>query len=79
MDEEAFDNLMRQARRGETAAVLAAVAGHQALLHRSDQLGYRLLHHAIWGDHLELIQGLVEAGSDLHAKNIGGWDALYWA
>jgi len=31
------------------------------------------------GDHLELAQGLVEAGSDLHAKTNGGWDALYWA
>ena len=35
MDEEAFDNLLGQALLGETAAVLAAVAGDQALLHRS--------------------------------------------
>ena len=36
MDDQAFDNLLRQAFRGETAAVLAAVAGDQALLHRSN-------------------------------------------
>jgi len=28
---------------------------------------------------LELVQRLVEAGSDLHAKNNNGWDALYYA
>ena len=80
MDDQAFDNLLEQARRGETAAVLAAVAGDQALLHRTDQLGCRLLHRACsCGDHLELVQGLVEAGSDLHAKDNHGQDALYWA
>ena len=80
MDEQAFYNLLRQADRGETAAVLAAVAGDQALLHRTDQNGSRLLHYACSdGDHLELVQGLVEAGSDLHAKDNDGQDALYSA
>jgi ankyrin repeat protein len=80
MDDQAFNNLLGQARRGETAAVLAAVAGDQALLHRSDQYGIRLLHWAcLGGDHLELVQCLVEAGSDLHAKDNNGWDALYSA
>ena len=78
MDEEAFENLMDQAFRGETAAVLAAVAGDQALLHRSDQHGRRLINWAcMGGDHLELVQGLVEAGSDLHAKDNLGRDALH--
>jgi len=80
MDDQAIRNLLEQAGRGETAAVLAAVAGDQALLHKTDQRGYRLLHWAcLGGDHLELVQGLVEAGSDLHAKTNGGRDALYWA
>ena len=52
MDEEAFDNLLWQAYGGETAAVLAAVAGDQALLHRTNQLGRRLLHTScMGGDH----------------------------
>ena len=76
MDDQAFHNLLKKAGRGKTAAVLAAVAGDQALLHRADQEGYRLLHRACIHDHLELVQGLVEAGSDLHAKDNRGDDAL---
>jgi hypothetical protein len=79
MDDQAFNNLMDQAGSGQTAAVLAAVAGDQALLHRSNQVGWRLLHYACHCDHLELVQGLVEAGSDLHAKDNDGEDALYYA
>jgi hypothetical protein len=79
MDDKAFSILLVQAYQGETAAVLAAVVGDQALLHRSNQYGRRLLHNACCGDHLELVQGLVEAGSDLHAKDYDGEDALYYA
>ena len=80
MDDQAFRNLLWQAHGGETAAVLAAVAGDQTLLHRSNEDGLRLLHYACMGDdHLELVQGLVEAGSDLHAKDNYGWDALHFA
>jgi hypothetical protein len=80
MDEEAFKALLMQAGRGETAAVLAAVAGdQQALLHRADQqYGNTLLHWASAGGDLELVQGLVQRGSDLHAKDDEGEDALFY-
>ena len=79
MNEEEFQDLLYRASGGETAFVLAAVDQDLALLNRADQDGVRLLHYACDGGELELVQGLVERGSDLHAKDDAGEDALYLA
>jgi len=76
MDDQQFGELLLQAKRGETAAVLAAVDLDPALLTRADEDGVRLLHWACGGGHLELATGLLDRGSDLHARTINGTDAL---
>ena len=79
LNEEEFVELLRRARGGETAFVLAAVDQDQALLNRAGRGGLTLLNCACERGHLELVQGLVERGSDLHAKDNNGWDALFLA
>ena len=70
---------MWQAQRGETAAVLAAVDLDPALATRADAYGDRLLNRACNGGHLELTTGLLDRGSDVHARGLSGWDALFCA
>ena len=80
MDEQQFKQLLHQARRGETAAVLAAVDLDPALATRADAANrVRLLHEASIGGHLELVTGLLDRGSDLHARDRFGTDALFCA
>ena len=79
MDNQEFIQLLGQASRGETAAVLAAVDLDPALLTRANEGGVRLLHRACLGGHLQLITGLLDRGSDVHARDDGGEDALNWA
>ena len=79
MDDDEFHQLMDQAQRGETAAVLAAVDLDPALATRADEYGVRLLHRASQGGHLELTTGLLDRGSDLLAGDKFGQDALFWA
>ena len=77
MDDEEFKQLLERARGGETAAVLAAVDLDPALLTRADEHGFRLLHWACFGGQLELVTGLLDSGSDLHARDTYGQDALF--
>ena len=79
MDDDEFNELLWQARRGETAAVLAAVDLDPALLTRANANGDRLLHWACQDGHLELATGLLDRGRDVHARCNFGWDALYCA
>ena len=79
MDDEEFKQLLQQAYDGETEAVLAAVDLDPALATRANEDGVRLLHEACGGGHLELATGLLDRGSDVHARNDGGSDALYYA
>ena len=76
MNERDFKMLLRQAQRGETAAVLAAVDVDPALLLRFNEDGVRLLHWACYGGHLEMATGLLDRGSHLHARTLRGSDAL---
>ena len=92
MSEEAFKQLLLQANRGETAAVLAAVDQDRRLAVRAslDEVE-TLLQRSCFGwdednkplpfdrGHLELARGLLERGSILLAKDSSGADAGYWA
>ena len=79
MDDAAFEELLLQAQRGETEAVLAALDLDPTLATRAGNGGYTLLHWACWGNHLELGRALLDRGSDVHARNNGGGDALFCA
>jgi hypothetical protein len=79
MDDAAFDVLLHQAYRGETGAVLAALDLDPTLATRARNFGYTLLHFASMGNQLELGRALLDRGSDVHARNDKGWDALYCA
>ena len=79
MNEEEFWDLLRRASGGATAFVLAAVDHDQALLTRANGNGNNLLHYACMGSELELVQGLLERGSDLHAKDNDGYNAFHCA
>ena len=79
LGEEAFKALLQQARRGETAAVLAAVDQDKRLLIRTGGYGYTLLHRASKRGHVELVGGLLDRGAGLSAKSETGCDALFYA
>ena len=76
---EAFEALFMQARRGETAAVLAAVDQDKRLLIRTGGYGYTLLHRASKRGHVELVGGLLDRGASRSAKSETGRDALFYA
>ena len=59
--------------------MLEACRQHQGLVLRADGIGYRLLHHACIGGHLELARGLLDLGAVVDAREDDGWDALMWA
>ena len=87
MSEEAFKQLLLQARRGETAAVLAAVDQDRRLAVRASLDEEETLFQSScrgWPlpfdrGHLELARGLLERGSILLAKDSSGADAGYRA
>ena len=63
MEEEAFEALLEQAYDGETAEVLAAVAGGQALPAKADQVkGIKHVHHASVAGQLGPVQALCAEG-----------------
>jgi len=77
MGDKSFYSLMNQAMLGKTAFVLESV--NKDLLRMTDKSGNGLLHKTCIFGHLDLIQGLVEKGADINAKDKYGWDALYFA
>jgi ankyrin repeat protein len=79
MDDEEFNLLLWQAKFGATATVLEAVDLDPALATRCNEFGQRLLHNACHSGELELATGLLDRGSDVHARDIGGYDAMLWA
>ena len=80
MGEGAFQALLQQAHRGETAAVLAAVDQDNRLLTRlNEAYGMTVLHYSCSGGYLELAGALLERGADVHAKTPEGRDACYYA
>jgi len=76
MDDAAFGALLGQADRSETGAVLAALDLDPTLATRADFVGCTLLHTACMGNHVELGRALLDRGSDVHARENGGWVAL---
>ena len=79
LGEGAFVNLLGDAYRGDTAAVLAAVDEDKRLATRADRSGNTLLQLASQGGHVELAAGLLDRGASVSAKNEDGWDALLCA
>ena len=76
MKNRQFGQLPGQAGRGETGAVLAAGDLDPALLTIANEHGQRLLLKACYYCHLELATGLLDRGSDVHARTTRCWDAL---
>ena len=79
MDNAAFNRSLGRAKRGETEAVFEACRQHQGLVLRADVGGYRLLHRACGGRHLELARGLLDLGAVVDPRDNDGWDALMCA
>jgi len=59
--------------------VLAAVEQDKRLATRAFGDGYTLLHHASREGHVELAGGLLDREASLSAKDVDGWDALFYA
>ena len=56
--------------------MLEACRQHQGLVLRANVIGWRLLHFACDGGHLELARGLLDLGAVVDARTNYGWDAL---
>ena len=76
LTDEEFEALLNQVYEDETETVLAAVKRDPRLANRAGEHGYRLLYLACDGGHLELARGLFVYGTQISARNLGGWDAL---
>ena len=79
MNEEAFNELLERAHRGESEAVLAAVDQDPGLVTRTDPRRHTLLHSACIGNRLELARALLDRGSEVNAIDADGYDALIFA
>ena len=81
MSKAEFARVCNKAYAGKTAEVLAAVDQDRRLATRANGDGWTLLICACRGSHNnpQLAQGLLERGANVHARGIGGWDALMWA
>ena len=81
VDEQAGPGLelLHQASRGDTVAVLAAVDQDKRLLTRAGLAGWTLLHYSCMGGQLELAGALLVRGADAHAKDSLGGDACLYA
>ena len=79
MDDQQFEQLLDQARAGETDVVLAAVDAEPGLATRADGAGWTLLHMACISGHIDLARGLLDRKANIHQGDSVGWDALIWA
>ena len=79
MNEEAFNELLERAHRGESEAVLAAVDEDPGLATRIVQGGDTLLHYSCIGNRLDLAHALLDRGSEVNAIDAHGFDVLMFA
>jgi ankyrin repeat protein len=64
-----FEKLIEAAKCGNPADVRAIVRSHAELTNQRDEQGATALHHAAFGGHREVVQALVEYGSDINAPD----------
>ena len=76
MDDQQFNQLRRQAYRGQTDVVLAAVDAEPGLVTRGGVHGFTLLHRAYIGGHVDLARGLLDRKANIHQRTNIGRDAL---
>ena len=81
MDEQQFEELLEQAKRGEAPAVLAAVDDHEQrgpglVIRASEVDGWTLLHRACQGGHIDLARDLLGRRADLYQLDNFGRTAL---
>lgn len=67
--------LMRAARRGDTEAVRALLAGGAEINRRNGNGGTALMYAAV-GGHTEIVDLLIRHGADVDARGTNGWGAL---
>lgn len=80
MNEEQFQQLLEQARRGEAPAVREAVDLEPGLVTRAGEVsGHTILHNACQGGHVDLARDFLDRKADLHQRDGGGRDALMFA
>ena len=61
--------MIKAAKKGDLASVRASLARDASLLGAQDVDGSTALHCAAWKGHLEVVEHLLAAGSDVHAHN----------
>ena len=77
MNEQQFEQLLGQARRGEAPVVLAAVDNDPGLVTRGDEeLGTTLLHWACLGGQADLSRSLLDRKANVNQRDNRGGDAL---
>jgi ankyrin repeat protein len=61
--------IIKAAKAGDLASLRALLASDDSLLGARDTDGSTALHCAAWKGHLEVVEHLLAAGSDVHAHN----------
>jgi len=69
MNNNQFLELSRQAKNGETDAVMNAIEQDPSLVTRANQYGITLLHRAAEQGYLELCRALIKKGANVNQKN----------
>lgn len=75
----AFESLLAAIRDRDDPAAKEAVHESPAVASESDETGQTALHHAAHGGQADIVDLLIAAGADVHARTVTGYTPLHYA
>ncbi|XP_031829365.1 ankyrin repeat domain-containing protein 49 [Nomia melanderi] len=71
--------ILEAAERGDLAKIKKLLTKNLRLLECTDKDGYTPLHRACYGNHVEIVEYLLQAGAKIDAKTLDEWQPLHSA
>ncbi|XP_034187446.1 ankyrin repeat domain-containing protein 49 [Osmia lignaria lignaria] len=71
--------ILNAAENGELDKVKKLITINLGLLEATDKDGYTPLHRACYGNHVEIVEYLIQAGAKINAETLDGWQPLHSA
>ncbi|XP_046612171.1 ankyrin repeat domain-containing protein 49-like [Neodiprion virginianus] len=71
--------ILEAAENGDLEMIRQLVIRDPSLIHATDHDGYTPLHRACYGNHVDVVEYLLETGAKIDAKTNDGWEPLHSA